>query len=210
MFTSRSEFRLHLRPDNADLRLTPKAKMVGCASDLRVQKFDRNNEIFQRCVEILKKDVRPMNQWKENLGLKTNKYEPKSAWEILGQYNFRSDLKSFQYEHNVIKEAVQSRELNFKIQTEARYEKFVNEQKSEIDEIRKDEQLEIPTDIDYINLENLNLSNEEREKLELSKPSTIAAASRIPGVTPNAVLALLRFVRKKKSSNIVFTEVNIP
>ena len=60
--------------------------------------------------------------------------------------------------------------------------------------------MEIPTDIDYLNEISLNLSNEEREKLELAKPSTIAAASRIPGVTPSSILYLLNFVRKKNAA----------
>ena len=121
-----------------------------------------------------------------------------SAWEILGQPNFHADLRAFEDVSDIVKEALTSRELSFKIRTEARYEKFVSDQKSEIEEIRRDEALEIPTDIDYMNIESLNLSVEEREKLDIARPSTIASASRIPGVTPYAVLSLLRFVRKKR------------
>lgn len=75
---------------------------------------------------------------------------------------------------------------------------MLQNQRWEMEEIRKDEKLEIPTDLDYYAIKNLNLSNEEKEKLQLAKPATIAAASRIPGVTPYAVLALLNFVKKPK------------
>ena len=200
MFTSRSEFRLHLRPDNADIRLTPKAKLVGCVTEKRAEKFDKNQEIFNECIETLKNVSLKKRQWKEKLDLEnvTGGSKNMSAWEILGQPNFHADLRAFEDVSDIVKEALTSRELSFKIRTEARYEKFVSEQRSEIEAIRRDEALEIPTDIDYMNIESLNLSFEEREKLASHLPSTIAAASRIPGVTPYAVLALLRFVRKKR------------
>ena len=81
------------------------------------------------------------------------------------------------------------------------FNKFVAKK---IAEIKRDEKLDIPTDLDYFNVQALNLSVEEREKLDLARPSTIAAASRIPGVTPSAVLNLLKFVKKRSIAPIEF------
>ena len=204
MFTSRSEFRLYLRPDNADIRLTPKAKLVGCASQQRIEKFEKTKAIFDECVEALKSDIRPVSYWRRKFSdfQKSNKVVTRhsSALDILGDTHYNLDLKEFENVIPAIHEAMSSRELQFKIKTEATYSRFVEEQRADIEEIRKDEQLEIPTDIDYLNEISLNLSNEEREKLELAKPSTIAAASRIPGVTPSSILYLLNFVRKKNAA----------
>ena len=202
MFTSRSEFRLYLRPDNADLRLTPKAKLVGCASQQRIEKFEKTKTIFDECVEALKSDVRPVSHWRKFSNLKSDKIvtRHRSALDILGEPHYNLDLQAFENVVPAIREAMSSRELQFKIKTEATYQRFVEDQRADIEEIRRDEKLEIPTDIDYLNEVSLNLSNEEREKLELAKPSTIAAASRIPGVTPSSVLYLLHFVRKKNAA----------
>ena len=131
-----------------------------------------------------------------------------SAWDLLQTNNQSIDsidcFKDILGHHETIREALECRDLCAKLKSEAVYELFVLEQREEINEIRRDEQLEIPTDLDYFNVQNLSgLRNEDREKLDIARPSTIAAASRIPGVTPNAVLSLLRFVRKK-SNNIEF------
>ena len=205
MFTSRSEFRLYLRPDNADLRLTPKAKMVGCASQQRIEKFEKTKTIFDQCVKALKSDIRPASHWRKQFSnfQSKNKVVTKhaSALDILGDSHYNLELNEFETIVPAISQAMSfSRELQLKIKTEAMYHRFVEDQRADIEEIKKDEKLEIPIDIDYLNEKSLNLSNEEREKLELAKPSTIAAASRIPGVTPSSVLYLLNFVRKKNAT----------
>jgi tRNA uridine 5-carboxymethylaminomethyl modification enzyme len=87
------------------------------------------------------------------------------------------------------------RSLLERVKVEALYERNVAEQRAEMHEIKRDEELEIPFDLDYAH-SSLNLSNEEREKLLRCRPGSVGAASRIPGVTPNAVLSLLRFVKK--------------
>lgn len=200
MFTSRAEFRLHLRPDNADLRLTSKGKMVGCVSEKRSIVFDKRLKIFEDSVVALKCDVRPYKDWQDELGLdiKSPKMRrPLSAWELLQVSNFKLDLN--QFKDSVCVEALTSRDLSMKIKTEAFYERYVADQREEIEEIRRDEQLEIPTDLDYLNIQMFSI--EEREKLAAARPRSIAAASRIPGVTPHAVLNLLKFVKKSSLKN---------
>jgi len=202
MFTSRSEFRLHLRPDNADLRLTPEAINVGCASSERIEKFNKSKNLFVESIQILKDTTMKKKAWKEALKIDTIKMKRSaSAWDLLQTNNSLDSidlLKDILGHHETIREALECRDLCAKLKAEAVYELFVLEQREEINEIRKDEQLEIPTDLDYFNINGLR--TEDREKLDIARPSTIAAASRIPGVTPNAVLYLLRFVRKKGKS----------
>ena len=207
MFTSRSEFRLHLRPDNADFRLTPEAIKVGCASSERIEKFNKTQKIFNESVDILKDFKMTQKNWNEALSTEKIKNKKKtSAWNLLQNGNENLDFEAFKdvlAHHEVICEALESRDLCAKLKAEALYETYVIEQREEIEEIRKDEQLEIPTDLDYFNLQSLNLKMEDREILDVARPSTIAAVSRLPGVTPTAVLSLLRFV-KKKSKTIEF------
>ncbi len=89
MFTSRAEFRLHLRPDNADIRLTEKGRQVGCVSDERWKKFVEMKLCFERSVEALKGDVKPLDSWRSLFNFTARKANlPRSAWDILGVSNF--------------------------------------------------------------------------------------------------------------------------
>ena len=83
-----------------------------------------------------------------------------------------------------------------KLKATSLYERFIKEQEAEIEEVRKDENMELPIDIDYTN-PKLNLSDEEQEKLALTRPTTIGSMSRIPGITPHAVISMLRYAKKQ-------------
>merc|ERR1712110_779080 len=76
------------------------------------------------------------------------------------------------------------------------YERYIIEQQSDFEEVQKDENMELPINIDYTN-PKLNLSDEEQEKLILTRPTTIGSMSRIPGITPNAVISMLRYAKKQ-------------
>ena len=195
MFTSRAEFRLHLRPDNADQRLTEKAIQIGCASKERTQVFRDTTSKMKTFIMRLKSDERPVKTWKKVLDKEIpcsqkTLHSTKSAFDLLSvnTYNIAvSDFPGLDYLNPIFAE---------KVKTEALYERVVESQRDEMNEIQRDESCEIPYDLDYSN-PSLNLSHEEMEKLSASKPGTIAAASRISGITPNAILGLLRFVKRK-------------
>lgn len=89
--------------------------------------------------------------------------------------------------------------INDRLKIEALYSFFVNEQQRDVEDVRREERLSIPADIDYFS-KSLSLSNEERQKLALIQPQTIAAASRIQGVTPSSILRIMKYV--KKSDNL--------
>ena len=199
MFTSRAEFRLHLRPDNADFRLTSKGLQVGCVTEKRQKSFENTQNNFRIIQEILKNvEEKSGPEWSRILQNPKMKHKSKmSAWNLLQQVNYGLEIQDFLGIMEKIPKNILSRDLSAKLKSEALYENFVDEQKCEIAEIKRDEKLDIPTDLDYLNVQTLNLSAEEREKLDLARPATIAAASRIPGVTPSAVLNLLKFVKKR-------------
>ena len=88
--------------------------------------------------------------------------------------------------------------MNDRLKVDALYEKFILDQQHEFDEIRREAEMELPSDLDYGHL-SMQLSNEEREKLALTRPASIGCASRIPGMTPSAVVSLLRFVKKQQT-----------
>ena len=87
--------------------------------------------------------------------------------------------------------------LNDRLKVDAMYESYIADQQHEFDEIRREAEMELPSDLDYGHL-SMQLSNEEREKLALTRPASIGCASRIPGMTPSAVVSLLRFVKKQQ------------
>ena len=94
MFTSRSEFRLHLRPDNADFRLTPEAIKVGCASSERIEKFNKTQKIFNESVDILKDFKMTQKNWKVALSTEKIKTKKKtSAWDLLASGNENLDFE---------------------------------------------------------------------------------------------------------------------
>ena len=83
-----------------------------------------------------------------------------------------------------------------KLKVQSIYERFIEEQQAEFEEVQKDENMELPINIDYTN-PSLALSAEEQEKLALTRPTTIGSMSRIPGITPHAIITMLRYVKKQ-------------
>ncbi|KAK3606500.1 hypothetical protein CHS0354_041451 [Potamilus streckersoni] len=192
MFTSRAEFRLSLRPDNADTRLTEKGYKVGCVSQERYEKVIQMKRAVEQSVSLLKNTTFPISKWRQALGLTdSQKQDLRSAWEILalpGVDVFRlAEILPDQFGH-----LKQNRPLCTKLYIEAKYAYEVENQQEELEEVRRDEQLKLPEDLDYL---SLNISTDARMKLAEVRPPTIAAASRIPGVTPAAIFSLLRHVK---------------
>lgn len=197
MFTSRAEFRLTLRPDNADQRLTEKGYHFGLVSEEQYKRFQTTKNKINETKHLLNELKKPSNYWRERLGLRKAKSSvERTAFEMLGipadNITLESlvrimpeELKSIQDVHTVAE----------RIKIEALYAHFVEEQLKDVEEVRKDESLLIPKNIDYLS-KSLSLSNEERQKLIMMQPRSIAAASRIQGVTPATVVRLLKHVKR--------------
>ena len=194
MFTSRAEYRLLLRSDNADQRLTDKGIALGCVSVSRETLWKEKKQALAQARELVEK----LNETADKLaklGLNINQDgRRRSAFELLRYPDISwCDIEKIWSELAEIKPLIREQ-----IEIDALYAGYMDRQKSEIEAFRKDEALKLPHWLDYSNVGGL--SNEVRDKLEMVKPETLGAASRIPGVTPAAVMALLRHVKKKKAA----------
>lgn len=211
MFSSRVEYRLSLRPDNADLRLTGKGYESGCVSKERYERMVKIKTRLEECTQLLRSFTMQINKWRRALRLKQSGGSfYKTAFDVLGfqeegiEFDKIAALKPDMF-GNFVGDPILSRRLKI----EAIYAHHVSLQMEEIDLVRKNEQLIIPDDIDYESL-RLNISDEDKEKLMTERPRTIAAAEKISGVKPSAVLNLIHYIKSgkyahKKKSSLVNT-----
>lgn len=190
MFTSRSEYRLTLRADNTDLRLTPLGIELGCVGDVRKEVFTKKKEQLSSAKALM-----------TSLKASPNKLAAKGI-KINSDGIIRSAIDLIAYSHINI-EALSGvwPELNEippqiieQIEIDGKYAGYLERQEIDIRAFKKDESLKLPSDIDVDAIGCL--STEIKQKLRQIKPETIGAASRIPGVTPAAVVALLRYVKR--------------
>ncbi|XP_072378169.1 protein MTO1 homolog, mitochondrial [Diabrotica undecimpunctata] len=196
MFTSRAEFRLTLRPDNADNRLTPKGYAMGCVSRQRYEKTLKVQEQLRDGIQLLKEVSKTAQQWRNLLRLSPSKsHLQKSAFSMIDPNREKITISLLASVAPELQPLTADSTLENRLHIEAMYEAAAQEQAEEVREVQENESLVIPRSMDYT-LESLNLSFEEREKLLIVQPQTIAAASRIPGVTPSSLFRLLRFVKQ--------------
>ncbi|KAH8350154.1 hypothetical protein KR067_003188 [Drosophila pandora] len=201
MFTSRAEFRLSLRPDNADMRLTQKGYDFGLVSTHRYEHFRETEERLQSAIDSLRKLRKHTHYWRQALDLPIAKASvEKTAFEMLSIPADNITVEQLIKLHpKELSWLADDRNLAERIKIEALYSFFVEEQQRDVEDVRREERLTIPADIDYFS-KTLSLSNEERQKLTLIQPQTIAAASRIQGVTPSTIVRIMKYVKKAETA----------
>ena len=194
MVTARSEFRLLLRSDNADQRITPLGINVGCVSSYRQVEFDKKIKRIKKGFSLIKGLViSPSQLKKKNINIKLDGRK-RSVMDLLAYKNI-----NFSKLENIWPE-LKNIDLDVKeqIEIESIYSSYLKRQKADIEDFKKEEGLIIPKSTNFKNVGSL--SNEIVEKLSATKPLTLGAASRISGVTPAAIIAIMRFLKKQKNN----------
>ncbi|KZX73509.1 tRNA uridine(34) 5-carboxymethylaminomethyl synthesis enzyme MnmG [Oleiphilus sp. HI0009] len=192
MFTSRAEYRLLLREDNADLRLTEIGRNLGVVGDERWSFFQEKTEA------IAKEQARIKSTWVQANSEQANKLNDLLPNPISREYSLEELLRRPEIGYKNISELdpehVTREDVAEQIEVQTKYAGYISRQQDEIDKLRKNENTVIPDDFDYEQVSGL--SNEVKQKLMTQKPTTIAQASRIPGVTPAAISLVLVFMKK--------------
>ena len=192
MFTSRAEYRLSLRADNADARLTQIGINISLVGDLRREKFIKKRDKINKLDNVLKSlIISPNEADKFNINVAKDGVK-RNAFHILSRDGVTFDkIRSI---WSNIPNA--SREEEEQLEISAHYSGYLGKQKADIVAFRRDENLLIPENIDYDKLSGL--SNEVKSKFNLIKPKTLGQALRIDGITPAAAYILLAHVKKRR------------
>lgn len=203
MFTSRAEYRLLLREDNADLRLTPTGRDLGLVDDARWSTFEAKREAIAREQGRLEtRVVKPRALSDDDralLGIYLQKEQ--RAIELLRwpEFGYRqitglSMVGSGDWQAGVEPEQIE--QVALQVEVQAKYRGYIERQQQEIDRHARQESLKLPTDIDYATVKGL--SNEARQRLASVRPATLGQASRLEGVTPSTVSLLLIHMKKRQ------------
>ncbi len=196
MFTSRAEYRLLLREDNADLRLTEKGRELGLVNDTRWSAFCEKREAITLENQRLKETwIQAKSAEADQLQdkLKSPLSREASLYDLLKRPELEyADLGALKGEPETGPVAERVAE---QVQIDAKYSGYIARQQEDIDRLRAHENTAIPSEFDYLSVEGL--SNELKQKLSEAKPQTLARASRIPGVTPAAVSLLMVYLKKR-------------
>ncbi|MBT4645922.1 MAG: tRNA uridine-5-carboxymethylaminomethyl(34) synthesis enzyme MnmG [Pelagibacteraceae bacterium] len=196
MFTSRSEYRLLLRSDNADQRITPLGINIGCVSSYRQNEFNKKTKRIKKGFGLIKGlQVTPNQLKKKNINIKLDG-KKRSVIDLLAYKNI-----TFSMLENIWPE-LKKIDLDVKeqIEIESVYSSYLKRQRADIEDFKKEEGLVLPKGINFRDVGSL--SNEIVEKLSTINPPTLGAASRISGVTPAAIIAIMRFLKKQKNNKV--------
>jgi tRNA uridine 5-carboxymethylaminomethyl modification enzyme len=195
MFTSRAEYRLQLREDNADMRLTEIGRKLGLVDDARWEAFSSKKEAFMREQDRLKKTfVQPTNVPVEKMVEMFGKplEHEYSLFELLRrpEVSYEAMLTLGEIGLGEVEPAVREQ-----VEISAKYQGYIDRQTDEVERSRGQENTKLPDDLDYREIHGLPI--EARQKLNAQKPETIGQASRISGITPAAISLLLVYLKRK-------------
>lgn len=201
MFTSRAEYRLQLREDNADMRLTTKGRELGLVDDVRWEAFSRKQEAVVREQERLKRTfVQPTSVSRETqlkvLGKEID--HEYSLFELLRRPEVTYDALLTLGELGSGELVPEVRE---QVEISAKYQGYIDRQADEVARSRGQESTKLPADLDYREIHGLPI--EAQQKLNAQKPETIGQASRISGITPAAISLLLVYLKRKSRSKSI-------
>ena len=197
MFTSRAEYRLLLREDNADLRLTPKGRELGLVDDVRWSAFEAKRESVEQERQRLK------TTWLSPQKIDQSKVEQVIGQSLSREYNLEDLLRrpEVSYLSLMSLEAagpgVDNAIVAEQVEVQVKYAGYIERQSEEIERARRNEATKIPPGFNFDEVSSL--STEVRQKLVVQQPQTIGQASRIPGVTPAAISLLLVSLKKRAS-----------
>lgn len=192
MFTSRAEYRLKLRADNADQRLSPVGQRIGCLSPARERRWAAKRDALAAAREqaaalraspnaLAKHGIAVSQDGAMRTAMDLLAFPDISVATLAGVWPELDGLAA---------------EIRNQLEIDALYANYIERQDADIRAYRRDEALRLPTDLDYAAVGSL--STEVREKLIEARPATLGAASRISGVTPAALVALLRHVKRDR------------
>jgi tRNA uridine 5-carboxymethylaminomethyl modification enzyme len=191
MFTSRAEYRLHLRQDNADQRLTERGAQIGCVAAGRLAAFRAKKADIDGARALLQRLSGTPNELRGQ-GLSVNlDGVRRSALELLGYPEIDLGRLSAIWPEIGGLSAVAREQMEI----EGQYAGYLKRQEADIRAFRRDEDLRLPVDLDYAAIPSL--SAEVRQKLQAARPATLGAAGRISGVTPAALTILLKYVKRR-------------